>query len=165
MELWQEDAKIPSLFNNLLYKRLLGLKIRLALHDFLCTTEWIVRRTVILACHLKPIFPEAMFNKNLMHALGLICKFRVIWWEIHLLKKFDAILHEPPILHVGLLPTRLKTHLGNQKHILGVCKVALWVIHQDEGLISGTMKTFKSGNYFLVKLNRNRWDKIKATVL
>ena len=64
MELWQEDAKMPSLFCNLLYKRLLGPKTRLALQDFLCATEWIVRRTVILACHLKLIFSEAMFNKE-----------------------------------------------------------------------------------------------------
>ena len=113
MELWQEDAKMPSLFNNLLYKRLLGLRIRLALQDFFLCKASIVKRTVILACHLKLIFPEATFNKNLMHALGLIWKFRVIQWEIHLLKKFDVILHEPPILHVCLLPTGLRIYLEN----------------------------------------------------
>lgn len=91
-----------------------------------------------------------------MHALGLIWKFRVIQWEIHLLKKFDVILHEPPILHVCLLPTGLRIYLENQKCFLGVCRVALGIIHHDEGLISGTMKMLKSGNYFIVKLNRNK---------
>ena len=38
MELWQEDAKMPSLFNNLLYKGPLGPEVRLALQDFLCAT-------------------------------------------------------------------------------------------------------------------------------
>lgn len=43
MELWQEDAKMPSLFNNLLYKRLLGLRIRLALQDFFCAKHQLLK--------------------------------------------------------------------------------------------------------------------------
>ena len=118
MEFWEEDRDVTGFFNHFLDEQALSLEIRLQLDQSLCTAIHGSHGTLLLvALHLEPINPKAMFQEHLLHPLWLIREFGVVLQEGHQLDDLFTISCEPPTPHPGLLTPRVQVHSGCEEGI------------------------------------------------
>ena len=158
VELWKENAQVPSSLDHLLDKRLLLLEIGLKIKDTLCTT---VSNPSFTFIHPLPSYTASQVHFSICLAREELVSSLSVGQRIHSdqqesssAERFShhSLYCKPPISKWGLFSTRFQIHVWCEECILWICQMTLWVVNHNECLVFGSMCFLKSQNDSFLKL-------------